>query len=487
MSESSKKPARLIPRTPKGVEEKTGAQILRVMEILEKARHVYESYGFAPLETGILEYADMIGSFLPDRERPNEGVFAFKDDEDWLALRYDLTAPLARYVAEHYETLPKPFRRYQWGHVFRNEKVGAGRTRQFLQMDADTVGSDNPAADAEICMMMADMMEAVGIARGVYSVRVSNRKILEGLMEALQIEESAVRRGAVMRAIDKYDRLKEKGVRALLGEGREDESGDFTKGAGLKAPAIDALMHFIKLQNDSRKDFCEKLHPLVGKSAVGLQGLQEMQEIDQILRALSYDEERIVFDPSIVRGLAYYTGVVFEATAALTKKVEGALASGGRYDDLLSRFRPEPLPATGMSMGVDRLLAALDHQKVPEEETASAPVIILAMEAARMIDFQTIAAKLRAAGLSAEVYLGGGGMRQQLKYADKRGAPFVLIEGEEERKQGVITIKDMTEGARAAKTITDNKEWRKSAAAQQTLALEDAIRFLQKALLQDKE
>src|SRR5579863_5047989 len=248
MAEKSKTNNKLRARLPRGLADRTPAEIATTREMIEKIRVVYERYGFEPVETPAIEYTDALGKFLPDQDRPNEGVFSFQDDdEQWLSLRYDLTAPLARYVAENFDALPKPYRSYRFGWVFRNEKPGPGRFRQFMQFDADTVGSASPAADAEMCMMAADTMEALGIPRGSYVVKLSNRKILDGLLETIGLsgENNAARRLTVLRAIDKRDRLGRPGVEALLGEGRKDESGDYTKGAGLSDSAIESLMQLL--------------------------------------------------------------------------------------------------------------------------------------------------------------------------------------------------------------------------------------------------
>src|SRR5213082_3212779 len=240
MAEKPKKPQKLRARLPRGLEDRGPAAIAATRQMVEKIREVYERYGFEPVETPAMEFTDALGKFLPDQDRPNEGVFSFQDDdEQWISLRYDLTAPLARYVAENYgtENLVLPYRSYRVGYVFRNEKPGPGRFRQFMQFDADTVGSASPAADAEMCMMAADTMEALGIPRGSYVVKVNNRKVLDGVLESLGITDDA-QWLTVMRAIDKLDRLGISGVQQLLGEGRKDESGDFTKGAGLKAAEI---------------------------------------------------------------------------------------------------------------------------------------------------------------------------------------------------------------------------------------------------------
>jgi histidyl-tRNA synthetase len=248
-------------------------------------------------------------------------VFSFQDDdEQWLSLRYDLTAPLARYVAENFDTLAKPYRSYRYGWVFRNEKPGPGRFRQFMQFDADTIGSASPAADAEMCMMAADTMEALGIPRGAYVVKVNNRKVLDGVLEGIDLggEANAGRRLTVMRAIDKLDRLGEDGVRLLLGPGRKDESGDFTKGAGLQTDAIDRVLASISPRKGSNEQIVGDLTQTCGQA--GNDGLSELSAIASLLGASGYDESRVVVDPSVVRGLEYYTGPVFEVELLLETK-----------------------------------------------------------------------------------------------------------------------------------------------------------------------
>src|SRR6195256_1637422 len=236
MAEKPKKPQKLRARLPRGLADRGPSEIAATRRMTETIREVFERYGFEPVETPAMEFTDALGKFLPDQDRPNEGVFSFQDDdEQWISLRYDLTAPLARYVAENFDSLPKPYRSYREGYVYRNEKPGPGRFRQFMQFDADTVGSASPAADAEMCMMAADTMEALGVPRGSHVVKGNNPKVLDGVMEAIGIggEENAVKRLTVLRAIDKLDRLGSEGVGLLLGPGRKDESGDFTKGAEL--------------------------------------------------------------------------------------------------------------------------------------------------------------------------------------------------------------------------------------------------------------
>ena len=270
-------------RLPKGMRDVEAQEIRALKHMLSTIADVYERYGFEPLDTPAFEYTDTLGKFLPDTDRPNEGVFSFQDeDEQWVSLRYDLTAPLARYVAGSFDALPKPFRRYQSGYVYRNEKPGPGRFRQFMQFDADTVGTANPAADAEMCMLAADTLEALGIPRGSYLIKVSNRKILEGLREQLGIvgPESDAGWLTVMRAIDKHDRLGDAGVFALLTEGREDESGDVTEGAGLSEFQAREVLTFLGLGSGParvRANVLDTLERQVGGTDTGSIGVSELK------------------------------------------------------------------------------------------------------------------------------------------------------------------------------------------------------------------
>src|SRR5262245_49556794 len=279
MADKPNKTNKLKARLPRGLADRGGAEIAATRRMLDKIRAVYERYGFEPLETPAIEYTDALGKFLPDQDRPNEGVFSFQDDdEQWLSLRYDLTAPLARYVAENFDALPKPYRSYREGVVFRNEKPGPGRFRQFMQLDADTVGAPSVAADAEICMMATDTMERLGIPRGSYVVKVNNRKVLDGVMQAIGLsgEDNAGRRLTVLRAIDKLDKFGPEGVRLLLGEGRKDESGDFTKGAGLRPDDIAIVLGFTTPASLGLAK--------LASNAMLEEGRQELAEIERLVR-----------------------------------------------------------------------------------------------------------------------------------------------------------------------------------------------------------
>ena len=469
-----KKTPRPKAQTPKGFRDYFGTEVTHRAEMLSKIAAVYHRYGFDALESSGVETVEALGKFLPDVDRPNEGVFAWQEDSegdkpgDWLALRYDLTAPLARVYAQHRNDLPMPYRRYAMGPVWRNEKPGPGRFRQFYQCDADTVGAPSVAADAEICAMLADCLEEVGIARGDYVVRVNNRKVLNGVLEVAGLagDDKDTERGIVLRAIDKLDRLGPEGVRALLGEGRKDDSGDFTKGAGLEDAQADVVMGFMQAKRDSGAETVARLRELVAGSDVGVQGVDELELISDLLTAGGYGPDRVEIDPSVVRGLGYYTGPVFEAELTFEITDEkgrarnfGSVAGGGRYDDLVKRFTGQEVPATGVSIGVDRLLAALSAKGRLEAE-ATGPVVVTVMDRDRMADYQAMVAELRQAGIRAEVYLGNPkNFGNQMKYADKRQSPVVVIEGGDEQARGVVQIKDMVLGAQLAQEASHD-EWK---------------------------
>jgi histidyl-tRNA synthetase len=474
-------PDRPRARAPRGFEDRRGSVIRIERGMLAAISRVYESYGFEPLETGAFEYADAIGKFLPDAERPNEGVFALRDDDDqWMALRYDLTAPLARYVAENRESLPRPFRRYALGEVWRDEKPGPGRYRQFIQCDADTIGSARPEADAEIIAMAIEGYAAAGLPPQAFVLKINNRKLLNGLLTSAGVVLAA-QRLAVLRAVDKLDRLGPSGVVALLGPGRRDESGAFTKGAQLGQGAVDAVVAFIEAGSESRAATLDRLANAIGGSAEGEEGLIELGAIDAALSSLGVGDEQAVFDPSIVRGLEYYTGAVFEAELAGGDGVPegaprlGSIGGGGRYDDLVARFTGERTPATGFSFGVSRLASALAIASDLKAASARGPVVIVAFDTSNMANYFGLAAELRAAGMAAEVYLGPSGMRAQLKYADRRLSPAAVILGDDEIAAGNVTIKDLDLGRSMAGEVDDNRAWRAARPGQVTVPRSDFV------------
>ena len=525
--------------TPKGFRDYFGHEVAERRAMLDTIAQVYERHGFEALETSAVETVEALGKFLPDVDRPNEGVFAWEEDGDWLALSYDLTAPLARVAAQYRNDLAFPYRRYAMGPVWRNEKPGPGRFRQFYQCDADTVGAGSVAADAEICAMLAEALEAVGIARGEYVIRVNNRKVLNGVLEVAGLLDPAdpskfeAERGIVLRAIDKLDRLGVEGVRALLGAGRKDESGDYTKGAGLSGEQAEIIMEYVsansavtsvlaghvedmmearlpsssymravialdepsgkQTQRDAqagevRNTFTTRyLREIVRQSQAGNEGVDELEIIADLLAAQGYGPDRIIIDPSVVRGLGYYTGPVYEAELTFEITGEdgkprqfGSVAGGGRYDDLVKRFTGQAVPATGVSIGVDRLLAALRARRT-DAAPAPGPVVVTVMDRDRMADYFAMAARLRAAGIRAEVYLGNPkNFGNQLKYADRRNAPAAIIQGADERARGVVQVKDLRLGAQIAAGAS-LEEW-KAQPAQTEVALDEMVAEVRRIL-----
>ncbi len=508
MSESKKKPNKLKARLPRGFADRSPADIRATDAMVTKIREVYERYGFDPVETPMFEYTDALGKFLPDSDRPNEGVFSLQDDdEQWVSLRYDLTAPLARHVAENINEISLPYRTYRAGWVFRNEKPGPGRFRQFMQFDADSVGAPGVQADAEMCMMMADTMEALGIKRGDYVVRVNNRKVLDGVMEAIGVTDDG-QKLAVLRAIDKLDKFGVDGVRLLLGAGRKDESGDFTKGAGLKQIYIDFVCSLFA--NPSMKDLVssemirnEMMLPFRGvlggnkQNDTYINGIDELLSIEGLVRSAGYAPNRILIDLSVVRGLEYYTGPVFECELLFevpNDKGEivrfGSVAGGGRYDGLVKRFTGQDVPATGFSIGVSRLMTALKNLGKLGGSEIVQPVLVTVMDrdTESLGRYQKMTQDLRNAGIRAEMYQGNPkDFGKQLKYADRRGCPLAVIQGSSERDAGEIVIKDLIEGKRQAEAIASNAEWRAARVAQVTVPQSELVAKVREMLARSED
>ena len=531
MSEKKKKPQKLKARLPRGFVDRSADDIRATNAMMAKIAEVYERYGFDPVETPMFEYTDCLGKFLPDSDRPNEGVFSLTDDDDqWMSLRYDLTAPLARHVAENINDIQLPYRTYRAGYVFRNEKPGPGRFRQFMQFDADTVGAPGVQADAEMCMMMADVMEALGIKRGDYVIRVNNRKVLDGVLEAIGLggDENAEKRLNVLRSIDKLDKFGVDGVRQLLGAGRKDESGDFTPGVGLDDQQIEDIlfvmergigaveaddphgleddvhvseMHFSfpdsietvgisrKLSNQRTVAALRERFSKFDNEAIS-DALDQLELIAELTASSNYGTKRIQVDPSVVRGLEYYTGPVFEAELTFKVKNEkgqevvfGSVGGGGRYDGLVKRFTGQDVPATGFSIGVSRLMTALKNNGLLEGGDAHAPVLVTVMDRDALATYQGFVQQLRNAGIRAEMYQGNPNkFGKQLQYADRRGCPIAIIQGSDEREAGKLQIKDLIEGRKQAEAIASNEEWREARPGQFEIAVADLVAEVEKLL-----
>jgi histidyl-tRNA synthetase len=512
---SEKKPNRPKARVAKGFRDIDAEEIRGTRAMLATIQRVYESYGFEPVEQPFVEYTEALGKFLPDQDRPNAGVFSFQDDdEQWLSLRYDLTAPLARFVAENTQgQLPTPYRSYRQGWVFRNEKPGPGRYRQFMQFDADTVGSASPAADAEVCMMAADTMEALGIPRGQYVMKVNNRKLLDGVLA--QVNATDVQKLGILRTIDKIDKFPIEEILKLLGKGRKDESGALIDGVGLSADQSSVVLRYINWESEvvvlnpqsrdphdystvnprsllasasTNETILSALELSFGSNDIAMDGIKELREIARIVDGAGY-ADCIKIDKSVVRGLEYYTGPVFECELLMETKDEdgntvrfGSVGGGGRYDDLVARFTGQQVPATGFSIGVSRLYSALKLTGKAETSKTLAPVVVLVMERERQGDYWKFVQQLRNGGVRAEMYVGTAGMKAQMKYADKRGAPLVIIQGGDEKAKGEVQIKDLRLGSELAANISSREEYASQRLAQVSVPESDLVAQVKKML-----
>ena len=422
---------------PLGFVDRQEKELLIRDFIISNIKEVMIKYGFQYLETPSFEYSESIGKFLPDKERPDEGVFSFQDDSKWLSLRYDLTAPLARYFAKNYLEIQKPFKRYQLGTVWRNEKPGPGRFREFLQFDADFVGTKSLQADAELCVLISEILEKCGLSKKEYIIKISSRKITDALFKKINVTESE-QKLTTLRALDKIDRLGWEGVKQLLGEGRKDKSGDFTKGANLSPSNIQVI----------EKELNKKI--------------PETEDLLEILNLFkNYDFNNFEFDPSIIRGLEYYTGPIFEVNLKFDVKNNkgqviqfGSVGGGGRYDKLVDNFGNFDAPATGISIGLDRLVFAI-MQKKDFKIKQSKPVIICVFEKKSMKEYINLQKILRNAGISTEIYPGESKLKKQMEYVNKIKSPAVILYGEDEIKSKKPTLRDLKSGSEKSITIDE--------------------------------
>jgi histidyl-tRNA synthetase len=423
--EKNNKPPKELPL---GFVDRQEKELLIRDFIISNIKEVMIKYGFQYLETPSFEYSESIGKFLPDKDRPDEGVFSFQDENKWLSLRYDLTAPLARYVAKNYLEIQKPFKRYQLGTVWRNEKPGPGRFREFLQFDADFVGTKSLQADVELCVMISEILEKCGLKKEEYIVKISSRKITEELFKRINIDNNEQKLTA-LRALDKLDRLGWEGVNQLLGDGRKDKSGDFTKGANLSSSNIKAIENELKKKSPETED---------------------LQEIIKLFK--DYNFNNFEFDPSIIRGLEYYTGPIFEVNLKFDVKNNkgqiiqfGSIGGGGRYDNLVNNFGNYEAPATGISIGLDRLVYAL-MQKKEFKVKQSKPVVICIFDKNSMKEYIGLQTLLRNAGISTEIYPGESKLKKQMEYANKIKSPAVILYGEDEIKSSKPTLRNLSTG-----------------------------------------
>ena len=474
MNKKTFKPTRELPN---GFADRQEEELLIRDLLISNIKKIMSKYGFQYLETPSFEYTDSIGKFLPDKDRPSEGVFSFEDEKKWLSLRYDLTAPLARYAAKNFDSLPRPFKRFQLGTVWRNEKPGPGRFREFLQFDADYIGTSNLFSDAELCFLISEILNSCGLEKSEFIVKISNRKLSKGLLEKLNITDEQ-KQSITLRAIDKLDRVGVEGVQYLLGKGRKDKSGDFTKGAELEESQIKEIIKFLNIKNLSDKNF-EKIREIAADNKSMNNGIKELELMEKYF--LLFNFTNYIFDPTVVRGLEYYTGPIFEANLTFGVKnnkgqeIEfGSVGGGGRYDDLVKRFNNQDCPSTGISVGLDRLIyAILQKNKIKAEKKN--PVLICVFDEKYMDFYIKILNVLRSKNISAEIYSGSSNIKSQLKYADKRGCDFVILCGDDEVSKNVVTIKNLNVGKQMSENIKDRSEWKQSLEAQKTVAFDQLL------------
>ena len=462
---------------PNGFADRQEEELLIRDLLISNIKKIMSKYGFQYLETPSFEYTDSIGKFLPDKDRPSEGVFSFEDEKKWLSLRYDLTAPLARYAAKNFDSLPRPFKRFQLGTVWRNEKPGPGRFREFLQFDADYIGTSNLFSDAELCFLISEILNSCGLEKSEFIIKISNRKLSKGLLEKLNITDEQ-KQSITLRAIDKLDRVGVEGVQYLLGKGRKDKSGDFTKGAELEESQIKEIINFLNIKNLSDKNF-ERIREIAADNKSMNDGIKELELMEKYFSLFNFTN--YIFDPTVVRGLEYYTGPIFEANLTFGVKnnkgqeIEfGSVGGGGRYDDLVKRFNNQDCPSTGISVGLDRLIyAILQKNKIKAEKKN--PVLICVFDEKYMDFYIKILNMLRSENISAEIYSGSSNIKSQFKYADKRGCDFVILCGDDEVSKNVVTIKNLNVGKQMSENIKDRSEWKQSSEAQKTVAFDQLL------------
>lgn len=493
----------IVPRKIKGFRDIDPDLNQLRWHIVNSAIEVYKKYGFEHWDTPVLEYADSLGKYLPDSDSVAEGVYSFqnpelepvlqqdgkelRDESDHtvmehhhLTMRYDLTAPLARHYAEKLwinhlrgqlnPQRPPLFRRYQYGPVYRFEaKLDPGRFREFWQMDFDSVGTAEAGSDAEVAMILSDALEAIGLQRNTYIVKVNNRKILSSFLQGIGVA-TLESQADILRVVDKMDKIGREGVELELGKGRVDpQSGGEIPGLKIEPAIVTKIAGFLDAfaETGSRANVLQNLEQAQSNGVDLKQGLEELQQIDAILSSLGFADDRVIFDPTLVRGMAYYTGPVFEVESLQTYKDEkgrkrkvGSICGGGRYDNLVKNLLGIPVPATGASIGVDRL-AELLMQTNQIGAKALGPVLVVVFDDHLMTEYQKIAQELRNAGIPSEVYYGfQRNLKKQLAYADKKNCPVALLLGEDEIAKGVVTVRDLKLGEKISADVTSKEEWK---------------------------
>ena len=422
-------PQRIQPRTLKGFRDYPPEAMIPRERLIDVARRVYRSYGFSPIDTPALEYLDILAG--KGSEETDKQLYKFKDHGGRdVGLRFDLTVPLARFAAQHIGELGIPFKRYHIATVWRGENTQRGRYREFMQCDFDTIGTRSVAADIETVLVIHDLMRAIGFED--FTIHLNNRMVLTGLLEKLGLADRAV---AVLRMLDKLGKI-----------GPEAAADELISSAGTTLAQAKQIVQLSEMTG-SNDEILRQVEPLVSHSQTGGEGTAKLREVLAAITAAGVNESRVKIDVSIARGLDYYTGTIFETYLDALPTI-GSVCSGGRYDNLAALFTAQELPGVGASLGLDRLLAAMEELGLIEKVATPAPVFIPYFDSSRLHDYLKLAAALRAAGIGVEVFPDPKKLGQQLKYADRRGFRVALIAGGNEFAAGVIQVKDLQKAQR---------------------------------------
>ena len=427
------------PQTLKGFRDYLPEQMRAREHLIDTARQVYRSYGFSPIDTPALEYTEIL--LGKGGEETDKQMFRFTDQGGRdVAMRFDLTVPFARFAAQHLQAIGTPFKRYQVGTVWRGEKPQKGRFREFMQCDFDTIGTASNTADVETLLVIHDLMERIGFSK--FTIQVNNRLVLNGLLAKLDVTDQAV---AILRALDKLAKV-----------GRDGVLAEMTQRAGMTAGQAERILELVTLDG-SVDEVCSQLESLLEGSEQGILGVERLRELFAVCRTCGIPEDRVRLDVSIARGLDYYTGTIYETFLPELPQI-GSVCSGGRYDNLAGLFTTQPLPGVGASLGVDRLLAAMEELGMIDPATSATPVLIALFDPARVADYLRIGRSLRAAGIACEVFPEARPLGKQLKYASRNGFRIAVIAGADEFAQGTWQVKDLTQGKQTAVPESDLNE-----------------------------
>jgi len=465
------------PRLLKGFQDHLPPKSKMRQEIIQKIISVYEKYGFAFIETPAIELKETL--LGPGGENINKEIFLLETPEgEQSCLRFDHTVPFARVIAQYPEKIKVPFRRYTIGPVWRADKPGIGRYREFIQMDIDIAGTPNTAADAEIIAIMVEVMRILGFKD--FQAQINNRKLIDALLIQNGIKDIDTQKH-ILRVIDKLQKVGIENVRKELGEGRIDDSGDPIKGVGLSNNIIEKIINFISICGATRKEIIRNIKQHLSEQSESQQAISTMEELDQYLSALDIPDTEASFSPSLTRGLDYYSGPVFEMTLKKAPHI-GSVMGGGRYDGLVSRFTDKAIPCTGMSIGIDRLISAMEELQLIDAQKPIYDVIITRVGKVPITEALSIAKELRNQGLKVSVYLGKKTketLGEQLSHADHYNIPIAVILGEDELKKGEVCVKDLYYGEKAREGIKDRNQYREAGTVSQiTIPREKLLEIL---------